>query len=338
MGTSVSEATIFSEGMFRRFETDMGACADKLGIPRGLFHRPDVEISIPKYHRLLDCTARSTNPSIGFAIGSTMAAGDLGPLGHAITTCASVRQMLNLLSQYLYVFAHANILRVDVGQKLMLVSYAVTDPNVALHQQDVELAIAYAAGQIRTQSATEVSPKLVEFEHPRPDYHATLQQFFRCEVRYNRNANRLHYAKRVLDLPIPGSDPSLLQALEFYLADRLKVRSEETELGRKVRHLISTSLSDGLPDIDSIARTLGLSGRTLQRRLHAEKLVFSEMVESVRRDIATEYVRHGDLSLTDIALMLAYSELSAFSRAFKRWTGRSPQQYRESSTQEQEEY
>ena len=325
----MSEATIFSEGIFRRFESDMGVCADKLGIPRSLFHSPDVEISIPRYHRLLECTARSTNPSIGFSIGSTLDAGDLGALSHAISHCDNVRHSLSVLSQYLYVLA--NILRIDVGQQLLLISYAVTDPNVALHQQDVELAIAYVTSQLRALTETEVSPRLLEFQHARPPYHQALEQFFRCEVLFNRSANRLHYDKKMSELPIPKADRSLLRALEFYLSDRLKVRAEEAELGKKVNHLISTSLNQGLPDIDSIAGKLGLSGRTLQRRLRAENLVFSDMLDTVRQHIATEYVSQGDLSLTDIALMLAYSELSAFSRAFKRWTGQSPQQYRASS-------
>lgn len=324
----MSVATIYSERMFRRFETDLGPCADKLRIPRAIFREPDFELSIDKYYRLLDCASRTTNPRIGLTIGSGMEAGDLGPLGHAAAASADVRQMLGVLSRYLYVFAHSNVLRIDVGPRLFAVAYDVTDSNIAMHQQDVELALAYAVRQIRALTGTEASPRIVEFAHAQPAYAKDLRKFFGGEMQFGRGGNRLHYSRNVLDLPIHSSDPSLLHALEIFLSERLKVRSEDADLGKKVVHLISTSLSSGMPEIGRIAATLGLSGRTLQRHLQDESLVFSEMVESVRRDIAEQYVQRSDFSLTDIALMLGYSELSAFSRAFRRWTGSSLQQAR----------
>ena len=97
----------------------------------------------------------------------------------------------------------------------------------------------------------------------------------------------------------------------------------------KVEHLITVSLSEGLPDLSRIASQLGMSGRTLQRKLAERNLVFSEMLEAVCRSIAREYILHTDYSVTDIAMMLGYTDLSSFSRAYKRWTGVGPQQARE---------
>lgn len=317
-------ATIYSEGMFREFEPQLGPCADRLGIPRALFRRPDVELTIEKYHRLLDCAARSGHPAIGHSIGASMPAAALGPLGHAMAASATVRQMLSVASKYLYVFAHANVLRLDVGQDRFAVVYDVTDPNVALHQQDVELALACVARQVRELSGRGTGPRLVEFGHARPAYARELARYYGCEVQFDRGGNRLHYDRPVLDLSVTGSDPSLLGALEFFLAERLKTRSEDADLAKKVTHLIATSLSGGAPDIESVAATLGVSTRTLQRRLREQGLAFNDMVETVRRDIARQYVQQGEFSLTDVALLLGYSELSGFSRAFRRWTGKSP--------------
>jgi AraC-like DNA-binding protein len=313
--------------MFRRFERELGACADRLGVTRDIFRRPDISISIEHYLRMLECAARSTDASIGFTMGSTLAAGDLGPLGHAAAAAATVRDMLSLLSNYLYVFAHANVLRIDIGQRRFAAAYDATDP-IVVHQQDVELALTFVITQIRALTGSMVSPKLVEFEHDRPDYARTMARHFGCNVAFRSGGNRAHYANATLDLPIRSSDPSLRDALEFYLRERLKVRGEDADLGHKAAHLIATSLSRGVPDIGDTATTLGVSARTLQRRLKEEGLVFKDMVETIRRGIARQYVHHSDVALTDIALMLGYSELSAFSRAFRRWTGESPRQAR----------
>jgi AraC-like DNA-binding protein len=200
---------------------------------------------------------------------------------------------------------------------------------LAIHQQDVELVLSLLAKIIRDISGRELNPTVVDFAHSRPNYHREFQAHFGCELRYDRGFNRLQYSAHVLEMPSQNPEPSLLQALEFYLADRLKLRSEDGDLLDKVNHLIATSLGGGVPEIGDVAVTLGLSRRTLQRRLSEAGAVFSDMVDAVRREIAQDYVLNSDHSLTDISLMLGYQELSSFSRAFRRWTNASPQQLRD---------
>jgi len=323
-------ATVFSERLFSRFEREMGPCADELGIPRAIFHRPDVEYSLESYFRLLDCTARSGYPDIGFRVGSSMDLADIGALGHAVKAAPTVGQGLALWSRYLFVMAHGNVIRIDVGQDIAVVSWAYTELYLGLHEQDTEIAVSCIARTIAELSGRNVKPTQVEFQHPRPDHSQRMDEFFGCPLLYNRRGNRLIYPKGCLNLANPNSDPSLLRALDFYLAERIKVREDEEEkLVEKVRHFIVNSLSEGTPEIGNIAATLGLSARTLQRRLAAHNIVFSDLVDAARYDIALEYVRDGEYSLTEIALMLGYSEQSAFSRAFRRWAKCSPQQARD---------
>lgn len=322
-------ATIFSEHMFSGFESELGPCADKLGLPRALFHQPDVEYSIDSYFELLDCGARSGYPDIGFRVGRAMKPSGLGALGHAVQAAPTVGDGLNILSRYLFVFAHGNVLRVHSGQTAAIVSYGHTRLYPGLHQQDVELAIALVTGLVRQLGRRDINPLRVELAHSRPDHCDELDQFFGCRPIFDRRANRLHYPKSVLALPNPAADPSLLEALDFFLSERIKVREVEECLLDKVKHFVAMSLSDGTPDIGNVAKILGMSSRTLQRRLSNDNVVFTDLVDSIRHKIALEYVSYGDYSLTEVALMLGYSELSAFSRAFRRWEGRSPQQLRD---------
>lgn len=333
-GDSTTTATIFSERLFARFESELGPCADELGIPRTIFHRQDVEFSIEKYYQLLECTARRAHPNIGMRIGCAIDLRDLGPLGHAAAATATLGEALALLTQYLYVFAHTNIARVDASTEWAIVRYHLADPWTTLHRQDIELATCFVASTARQLTGQHVSPLLVEFEHASPRYSSQLSAHFGCEVRYETSGNRLHYRKSVMERPVLSSDPSLLEALRFVLADRMKLRADDGDLVAKVKHVLTNQLRDGSPDLARVASVLGVGRRTLQRRLADANLSFTDMIDDVRRGIASDYVTSGQYSLTDIAQMLGYSELSSFSRAYRRWTGSSPTEGRDSASRE----
>lgn len=323
-------ASIFSERMFAGFEPEMGASADALGLSRELFRRTDYEYSLENYFALLDHVAAQGCPDIGFKVGSRLALTDIGALGHAVQAAPTVGHGLDLIARYFFVLAHGNIMRVHAGLDVALLSYEHTQLYQGLHIQDVEMAMSYLKNVVAVLSDRQLdSPLAVEFTHARPLYAGQLETFFGCRLSFNRRANRLHYPKSVLVVKNPRADPSLLTALEFYLAQRIKARESENDLLAEVRHFISISLSDGGAEIGAVAHSLGMGERTLQRRLAAVGAVFSDLLEEVRRATGIEYVSYSNLSFTEIAPMLGYSESSAFSRAFRRWTGCSPQQFRD---------
>lgn len=321
--------TIYSEKMLAGWERELGPCADQLGVSRDIFHRSDVEYPVEHYYRLLECASNQSQADIGLAIGSKMQVGDIGALGHAAAASPTLGRAFRLLAKYLYVLSHGNSIRLDVAQKQAVVSYYLTDEFTAIHRQDIELATSFLAGVVRNLSGKSINPLMVEYEHSRPAYARQLEAYFACEIRYGCSSNRLHYRKGMLDAPVQSSDSSLLEAIEFFLADRLKVRDADEDIRARVVHLITAGLENGAPEIGKIATTLGMGRRTLQRRLAEQGLVFSDMIEDVRKTIALDYVQSSEYNLTDIALMLGYSELSAFSRAFRRWTDKSPQDFRD---------
>ena len=321
-------STIFSERLFTKHAAELRPFLAEVGLPYAILERPDIEIPIEKYTELLEVVARNSNPHIGLDMGQTIEPADLGVYGHALAAAADVSQMFGVMSQYLYVFAQANRIRVETGRNRTMISYRYTMPQVANYQQDVEFATTAIVTMLRRLTGRQIRPICVDFEHKKPAYAKLHGQIFNCEVRFGRRGNRIHLDKSVLDLPIISADQSLFNALESNLAEHLKIRSDEDDLITKVNHLISVSLGDGGADIRWTARKLGVSQRTLQRRLADEGHVFSEMVEKIRRAIAMEYVEFSNYSLTDIALMVGYGEQSSLTRAVKRWSGRSPQQIR----------
>jgi AraC-like DNA-binding protein len=323
--------TILSEGFFARLEDKFRPFVAELGIPESVFSRQDVEVSTKKYAELLETVAREVDPDIGLEMGGRLIAKDMGVVGHAISAAPDVRTMLRLMCNYLYVFSQSNTMRLDVGENRAAVTYKATILSPEQLRQDAECSLAYVTSLIRELSGVAFKPLFVEFEHSRPKSVSRHRQLFGCEVAFAQKSNRLHLDKRILDTPVLSSDSGLLQALRFYLDDKIKVRSETEDHIAKIRHLISSSLVNGVPDQKRIAESLGMSARTLQRRLRDKKVVFADLVDEVRYEIAQDYVSHSEFSITDVSMMLGYNELSSFSRAFKRWSGVSPHQLRESA-------
>ena len=126
---------------------------------------------------------------------------------------------------------------------------------------------------------------------------------------------------------MPDADPWLLPIVEGHLRQQMD-RPAEAGWPQAVRDLITRSMSDGQATVRAVSRRLGLSVRTFQRQLAAHGLVFKQLVDDVRRELALRYLGDATATLTDIALLLGYSELSAFDRAFRRWMGVSPLEHR----------
>ena len=325
-------STIFSENIFARFKDEFQPFLADLDIPEAIFTRPDIEITDVKYAELLESVGREVNPHIGLDLGENLDARDLGVLGHAAAASSTIGEALALFSRYLYVLSQSNTIRLDIGEERVVCTYTVTILQPNLVRQDAEFVLAVITTLIRKLSGRRFSPRLVEFSHSKFSDTRAHNRLFDGEVHFDRRENRLHFSRRVLDYPILSSDRRLLEALIYYLDSRLRLRSEEDDLQAKVRHMISVSLGEGIPDLNEIASQSGMSSRTLQRKLAEKDLVFSEMLESTCKSIASEYVLHSNYSFTDIALMLGYSDLSSFSRAFKRWTGLGPLQAREAGS------
>ncbi len=321
--------TIFSERLFAKFKDQFLPFLERVGIPPTVMIRHDVEIADMKYVELLETVARESNPSLGLEMALTVEPQDLGVLGHAVAASSTIGEAIEIFSRYLYVFSQSNAVRLDVAEQQAVCSYTVSVLQPDLVRQDGEFSIGFIVRTLLGLSGRRVRPNLVEFRHSRLSDARGHEKVFGCDVAFGRAANRVHFQRDVLDYPVLSADPGLLEALKFYLEDRLITRSEEEDFVVKMRHLVTTSLADGLPTVEQMAKRMGISGRSMQRRLAERNMVFSDLIESICEPIALDYVLNTSYSFTDIALMVGYSDLSAFSRAFKRWTGRTPSEVRE---------
>jgi len=191
-----------------------------------------------------------------------------------------------------------------------------------------EFILARTVGGLRMVTGLHLRPLSVEFSHSRPEPVAECARLFGCEVGFARRVDAIELPRDALALRIPTADSRLGTMLRSY-ADGLleKVRPQGGDsLAERAAAVIAQRLSSGEVSLSDIATRLHMSERTLRRRLKESGVTFGELVEHVRRDLADEWLRHTDFNVKHISYLLGYSEPAAFSRAYKRWTGRSPGQ------------
>ena len=207
------------------------------------------------------------------------------------------------------------------------------DAYTRSHRQAVEFKAAFILAGCRTWVDPGFRPLEMRFAHPRAASRALFARYFGCPVAFGAEATEMLLDPAQLALPLRGADRHLLALLERLGEAMLAARGEgPARLRARAERLVLERLPKGAPTASEVAAALGLGERTFARRLGDEGVAFRSLVEEVRARAARSYLRDPELPLAQIAYLLGYSEQSAFTSAFRRWTGTSPGRYRAETT------
>jgi AraC-like DNA-binding protein len=191
-----------------------------------------------------------------------------------------------------------------------------------------EATLASAVSIARQVSPVPVSPLEVLVRHPAPNSVAAHEDWFGCPVRFGADLDALLFATETLAQPTLLGDEGISRYLTSHLDAELSEIAQDVTIVGRARDAIAQGLSEGVPEMADIARGLGLSARSFHRRLSEHGVTYRSLAEDTRRELAEGLLRDEGLSLAEIAFLTGFSEQSAFTRAFKRWVGRTPATYR----------
>lgn len=177
-------------------------------------------------------------------------------------------------------------------------------------------------------SSAPFVPLAVFFKHARRGDLALVEGHFGCPVHFSADRDAVLVSETALSTPNKLGDASIVQFFDRHLEQELANHTNNTGLEQHVRRAVTQALSEGVPTLTDIASVLGVGARTLQRRLSDEGQSFQALVDHARRDLAQQLLRDTDYNLAEIAFLTGFSEQSAFTRAFKRWSGKTPRSYR----------
>jgi AraC-like DNA-binding protein len=168
----------------------------------------------------------------------------------------------------------------------------------------------------------------VRFQHAAPKDTSEHERIFRAPVQFERGDSELVFESALLRLPLVEADPTLCAMLDRHAEELLTKLPRRGGLIDDVRALLRQSLNGGDPGLEAISQQLGLSPRTLQRKLKDERTSHQDLLDEMRRDLSVRYLQEPEMAICEVAYLLGFSEPSAFHRAFRRWMGTTPRAYR----------
>jgi len=294
-----------------------------------VFANPDARIPHGVAMKMLaHAVAATGDPALGLHAGEQIEAGDFDVLESVARSASNLGSAIECMARY-YRLVHdaGEITIVDEGPDRVAVCFRTTDD---VPQPPAANDFILAAGiTFSKRNATFEPPLEVRFIHDEPPYAAEYEQVFQTKnLRFRASCNALVLARSRLSMPMRRANPRIAAAFELHARQLLDKLRETDGITGRVRESVAARLGTGEADMASTAKKLGMSVATLRRRLEAEGTSFAIIVDDLRRRLAERHLREREPAISEIAMLLGFSNVTAFYRAFRRWTGIAPTEYR----------
>jgi AraC-like DNA-binding protein len=309
---------------------------DKPALMRSAGIAPDAPVD-PKrmvrdedYYALLERIARDDPAALDLPlrVGASMRCDEYGAFGLAF------KSALNLLGSYARAQRYARVLTSvttytveESEQGVWMALHRDGDRRLGLRLSN-EASIASVAAISAEVTTARFRPLAVYFRHRCPGTTLAHERHFGCPVYFASQRDALLLAHDLVRQPNRLGDRSISGFFDSHLEEELAGFDDEAALEQQVCSQVARALSQGVPRITDVAGWLGMSGRTLQRRLASRGHSFQSLVDDARRELAERLLRDTEYPLAEVAFLTGFSEQSAFTRAFGRWVGKTPRAYR----------
>lgn len=309
--------------LMRELRLDPNAMLQRFGIDPAVLENPDAMVPYTAFLAVLDAAARETGlPHFGLILAERQQLPMLGPLGYTMKQAPDLRTAIEELIAFLHLHAQGAGSRLSVTGDTAMWSYEVFVSDVPGISEQEDLAVAIGIDIMRELLGRDWNPDYVTMVRKAPFNPAAYRRAFRCPVHFEAEHNASVFDARLLDRRLTNGDSRLHAILNSHLHS-LDVGGGADFCG-EVQQIILQAMKNGNCSLPRVAQYLGMTPRTLQRRLSIEGTGFQSELEAVRSRVAHRYLEESQMPLTSLADMLGYSDLAAFSRAFKRANSVSP--------------
>jgi AraC-like DNA-binding protein len=301
----------------------------RLGLTPELIDEPEERLSVRSQIAFLDEAAKALKDDrLGFTLARDFDLREIGLLYYVMASSQTLGEALKRLARYSKVTNEALVFGYREGNRLIVnLSYSGVPRHSDKHQ--IEFCMFAAIRICRMLTGQHLVPQHFSIAHHRSGGTSEMARFVGTKVEFGADTDEFALNVGAHELPLIHSDSYLndllLKNCEAALAHR---RSDLTQLRTRVENAISSLLPHGRVLVEDVARNLGMSRRTLERKLADEGLNFTEILQQLRRDLAVRYLDDRKLQVSKIAWLLGFREVSAFTHAFKRWTGKAPSEMR----------
>ncbi len=320
MTTFLRAATLTNfEQVARECGLDGRALVQEVGLPLRCLSEPDLRLPALAVGELLELAARRANePGFGLRMAASRRLSNLGPLGLLLRDQPTLRHALEALVIYLHTHAEAlSVSMVEDGDQVIIREEAMVEGGVQIPQA-IEMAMGSTFRVMQLFLGERWEPKLVGFRHPKPGNTHAHRRMFGSHIAFGQEFNDIICNARDLEAPNLGADPVMARYSQQLLEREMGVNARMSD---RVRRLIVLLLPRGHCRVEVVAQHLGVDRRTIANHLAAEGKTYKSLVNSMRTDLLASYLQRGTQNLSEVAVLLGFSELSAFSRWHKNEFG-----------------
>jgi len=267
-------------------------------------------------------------PTLGLRAGQVLEQGELDTLEYAARSAATLGDAMRVMVRYLRIMNEAaDFALVEEGDSTLWrvrPAAGVTPFPPAVNDYIVAAALSFS----RRNAASYEPPLEIRVMHERPSYAGEYARYFESKIVFGAPHNGLLLHPSRLDVPMLRANAGVAAAFELQARRALEKLRVREGLSGQVREVLAHELGGGTASMQKTARRLGMGVATLRRKLDQEGTTFSDLLDEVRKQLAERHLAEGGPTISEVAFLLGFSDVRAFARAFRRWTGQSPTEYR----------
>ncbi|MEH6609180.1 MAG: AraC family transcriptional regulator [Halioglobus sp.] len=298
-------------------------------VSKDVLVNPEHYIPYRSYLRVLAAAAQCTNsPDFGLHMSRTLGAGNMGVTGFVMTQAVSVGSAWASLQRFYHVHDTYGAVTLTESEGLACVRYEIPLAGLPGEQQSLDVAAGVATNIHRMLCGHDARLVSICFPYSRPLDLNPYEPLSSDQFLFEQAGFAMFFPAHLLRRPVASANPEMKEFLETYL-ESLELAGQHAA-SLQVEKLIRDFLSTGDCTLSHVANFLSTSVRALQNRLSDEQTSYQMLLDKIRRELAVKHLIQGDMQLTQLAYLLGYSELSAFSRSFKKWYGMSPRNWQRS--------
>ena len=299
----------------------------RAGLPPGFFQQEKITVTTAELFSLWRAIGEASgDPFIGLKLGAEPRMELYNPTEIAAVCSRSFRDAVQRMARYKQLTCPEEI-RIHTVRNEAAVEFFYLQTDEIQPDVLVDLCLSWILAIGCRGTREQIAPLRVELARPVRN-REWLEKYFGCPVRFKAGRNALVFRSTDLDLPFTTHNEELLAVIGAQLENELQARKAHLDVGEQVKHILKRSLAGKRPTLPLVARELGMSMRTLQRRLTDAGIRFQQVVEDTRRELAHHYLQHSAVELNEVAFLLGYEDANSFFRAFHGWEGTTPGEWR----------
>jgi len=274
----------------------------------------------------------SGDPLMGLKSSQFVQPGSYSVQGYIMMSCATIGDAIQRIPPFEKLVGDMGVTTLEEQTEHILVHWACAYTDSDVRQHMIDNVLASWTSFARWLANQDTSPVKILLQHKKPDAIEINQyeDFFRCPIEFESKKSGIILAKKLLNTPLRQPDKLLLKTLESHASQQISSLDETPRsFSIQVRNAIRAQLNMGVTRKELIADEMGMTARTLQRKLLTEENSYQQILNEIRQELASELLSNSELAIQDIAYNLGFSDGRSFHRSFKSWTGQTPGQFRD---------